>query len=203
MPSGWSVLIAGVHVALTHRRLVMLACIGWEDTRGSSDARSLHLPRHGIHGCHSLPKPTHDKAPLAQSWRRCPARYLHGTSHRCAALNSARLAKQDPTAPSIVAPLCTASSTARSKPDRSLCIRLPAAVFKESSAQGGQGSWRMMRAARVLARLQHLAAAAAAGRRDQLPVFRVPATLPPGCGSSEGAMGLPGNTHARGSNTHT
>lgn len=149
MPSGWSVLIAGVHVALTHRRLVMLACIGWEDTHGSSAARSLHLPRHGMHGCHSLPKPTHDKAPLAQSWRRCPARYLHGTSHRCAALNSARLAKQDPPAPSIVAPLCTASSTARSKPDRSLCIRLPAAVFKESSAQGGQGSWRMMRAARA------------------------------------------------------
>lgn len=36
-------------------------------------------------------------------------------------------------APSMVAPVCTLASTARSKPERSACIMPPAALLSESS----------------------------------------------------------------------
>lgn len=119
-----SVLVSRVHIALADRLLIELACreagrVQHQQQLGEDQAGC------GAAGAQRMQARAH----LQAGWAEGP---------QVAGAQARRRG-----APSIVAPLSTDSSTARQKPGRSLCMRLPAAVLSESSAGvGGEGEGR-------------------------------------------------------------
>lgn len=132
--SGWPTAAGWLQLLSTRR-------FGWAHSAPPQLPGRSGLQVRGNGGLAQEPGWTAGKQSMARlaGMRRPTTRMLSAHAHNC------RLGHPSP---SIVAPSCTDASTARSKPGRSLCMRLPAAELSESSAgqvgKRGQGQMGCM-----------------------------------------------------------